>query len=91
MHNTTASPAPVELAATSLAGPDGLAVPADAVSVGPPRPDPLPARASTEVRLRVHVPDGQGPGRYQGLVLTPVADQPLLLRLDVTALGGAGS
>lgn len=90
VHNTTASPAPVELAVTTLAGPAGLVVPADAVSFAPVRVDPVPARASAEIRVRVRVPNGQGPGLYQGLILTPAAEQPLLLRLDVRAVGGAG-
>ena len=90
VHNSTASPAPVELAVTSLAGPAGLVVPADAVSFAPVRVDPVHARASAEIRVRVQVPDGQVPGRYQGLILTPAAEQPLLLMLDVRAAGGAG-
>lgn len=90
VHNITASPAPVELAVTTLVGPAGLVVPADALSFAPVRVDPVPARASAEIRVRVRIPDGQGPGRYQGLILTPAAEQPLLLRLDVRAAGGAG-
>jgi hypothetical protein len=90
VHNITASPAPVELAVTTLVGPAGLVVPADALSFAPVRVDPVPARGSAEIRVRVRIPDGQGPGRYQGLILTPAAEQPLLLRLDVRAAGGAG-
>jgi hypothetical protein len=91
VHNTTASAAPVELAATTLAGPPGQAVAADAVRFQPARLDPLAARTGAEIRLRVHVPGGQPPGRYQGLVLASAADQPVLLRLDVTPTEGAGS
>jgi len=90
VHNTTASPAPVELAVTTLAGPDGLVVPADAVSFAPVWVNPVPAWASTEIRVCVRVPDGQGPGCYQGLILTPAAEQPVMLRLHVRAAGGAG-
>ena len=90
VHNTTASPAVVELAATSLAAPGGSAVGADAVGFVPDRLDPLPPRSSAEVRVRVHVPPGQEPGRYQGLVLTSAAEQPVLLRLEVRTAGGAG-
>jgi hypothetical protein len=89
VHNTTASTAPVELAVTTLAGPAGLIVPADAVSFAPVRVDPVPARVSTEIRVRVRVPDGQGPGCYQGLILTAAAEQPVLIRLYVHAAGGA--
>jgi hypothetical protein len=89
VHNITASPASVELAVTTLAGPTGLVVPADAVSFAPARADPVPARTSAEIQVRVRVPDGQGPGRYQGLILTPAAEQPVLLRLDVRAAESA--
>jgi hypothetical protein len=91
VHNTTASPTPVELAVTTLAGPTGLVIPADAVSFAPVSVDPVPPRASAEIRVRVRVPDGQGPGRYQGLILTAAAEQPVVLRLDVRAAGGAGA
>jgi hypothetical protein len=90
VHNTTTSATPVELVVTTLAGPGGLVVPADAVSFAPVRVDPVPARASAEIRVYVRVPDGQGPGRYQGLILTPAAEEPVLLRLDVRAAGDAG-
>ena len=89
VHNITASPAPVELAVTTLAGPAGLVVPADAVSFAPVRVDPVPSRASAEIRVGVRVPDGQGPGHYQGLILTPAAELPVLLQLDVRATGSA--
>jgi hypothetical protein len=78
----------VDLVATTLAGPGGRAVPADAVSFAPVSPAPLAARSSAEVRVRVVLPDGQAPGRYQGLVLTPAAEQPVLLRLEVRPAGG---
>jgi hypothetical protein len=90
VHNTTASPVPVALAVTSLAGPAGLVIPADAVSFAPVPMDAVPAGASAEVGVRVRVPDGQGPGRYRGLIVASAADQPMLVRLDVRAAGGAG-
>ena len=90
VHNTTGLPAPVELAATTLAGPGGGTVPAQAVEFLPARLDPLNAGTSAEVRLRVHVPDGQAPGRYLGLLLSSAAEQPVLLRPEVRAAGGPG-
>jgi hypothetical protein len=50
----------------------------------------LAARTSAEVRVRVLLADDQAPGRYQGLVLTSAAEQPVLLRLEVRAAGGGG-
>ena len=87
VHNTTSEPATVELTTTPLTAPGGTAVGADAVRLLPARLDPVPARSSAEVRLRVDVPAGQEPGRYQGLLLSS-AGQPLLLLLEVRAAGG---
>jgi hypothetical protein len=85
VHNTTSSPAAVELAATTLVAPGGLAI---GVELVPARLDPLPPRSSAEVQVRVPLPRQQGPGIYHGLVLTSAAEQPVLLRLEVrTALG----
>jgi hypothetical protein len=83
VHNTTAAPAAVELTATTLAASGGRAVSASAVELVPARLDALPAGSSAEVRVRVHVPPDQRAGRYQGLVLTSAAEQPVLLRLEV--------
>jgi hypothetical protein len=90
VHNTTSSPAAVELAATTLAAPGGLAVGADAVELVPARLDPLPPRSSAEVQVRVHLPREQEPGVYQGLVLSSAAEQPVLLRLEVRSARGPG-
>jgi hypothetical protein len=87
VHNTTATAVPVDLGATTLAAAGGRALPAEAVSVDPARLDRLPAQSSAEVRIRVRVPEGQAPGRYQGLVLTSAAPDPVLLRVDVRGSG----
>lgn len=87
VHNTTSAPATVELTATPLTAPGGTAVGADAVRLLPARLDPVPARSSAEVRLRVDVPATQEPGRYQGLLLSSTG-QPLLLLLEVRTAGG---
>jgi hypothetical protein len=87
VHNTTPAPATVELTATPLTAPGGAAIGADAVRLLPARLDPVPARSSTEVRLRVDVPATQEPGRYQGLLLSSTG-QPLLVLLEVRAAGG---
>lgn len=90
VHRIEAPSAPLELAVTTLAGSAGRVIPAEAVALSPTRLDAAPMLSSVEVRVRVQVPDGQAPGRYQGLISTSASDRPLLLQLHVSADGKPG-
>jgi hypothetical protein len=72
-------PAP---AATSMVGPPGASLPADAVAVAPAAPPGVAADGPVELRLRVAVPREQRPGRYRGLVVVPPdASLPVVLEV----------
>jgi hypothetical protein len=84
VHNRTASPAAVDLHATSLTSSIGVSIPADAVSFLPERLDVVEVGQAREVRLRVDVPADQPAGSYHGLVLISAAPGgPIAVGLEV--------
>jgi hypothetical protein len=68
LHN--AGPDGLATAATSLVGPAGASLPAEAVEVQRAPGEPPPG-AATELHVRVTVPCGQPAGCYRGLVVSP--------------------
>lgn len=86
LHNPTdAATSRMQLTATSLVDARGTEIGVEAISFDPPAAGPVAPGGMAQIRVRVVVPAGAGPGRYFGLVHVAGSDVPLVLDLEVKA------
>ena len=67
VHNGSGTTVSARFSSTDLYSQSGGSIPASAVTFDPPALR-IPARSRADVAISVHIPFGQSPGRYSGLV-----------------------